>query len=169
MHMIIYPYWFHQDKLGAITKELSSFWIKLQNSARSASSVRNRVGLKGAARPHWALEVTSGKQEGTRCIQMSSNWGAPRGNLRFIYRTPYKQGTNVEKDAEWLHNGKMVVQSRSRGNDKGLTNLQHDRSSYQKWQLQQFASNLSFATPSPETFGNLEFGDGEQSAQQRSP
>jgi len=110
-----------------------------------AGGVRNRVGLKGATRPQWALEVTRGKQGGTRCIQMSSNWGAPRGNLRFIYKTLYKQGTNVEKNTEWLHkesmewlrNGKMVVQNRSRGNDKGLTNLQHDRSGYQKWQLQQ--------------------------------
>ena len=74
--------------------------------------------LKGATCPHWALEVTRGKQGGTQCIQMSSNW---------LYK----------KSAEWLHNGKMVVQSRSRGNDKGLTNLQHDWSSYQKWQLQQ--------------------------------
>ena len=107
-------------------------------------SVRNRVGLKGATRPYWALEVSRRKQGETRYIQMSSNWGAPRGNLRFIYRTLYKQGTNVEKDTEELHkrsmewscNGKMVVQNWSQGNDKGLTNLQHDWSSYQKWQLQ---------------------------------
>jgi len=78
---------------------------------------------------------------------MSSNWGAPRGNLRFIYKTLYKQGTNIDKDmerlhkksVEWLRNGKMVVQNRSRGNNKGLTNLQHDQSGYQKWQLQQFS------------------------------
>jgi len=38
-----------------------------------ADFVRNRVGLKGATRPHWALEVTRGKQGGTQCIQMSSN------------------------------------------------------------------------------------------------
>jgi len=107
---------------------------KISNNAYWPSNVRNRVGLKGTTRLHWALEVTRGKQEGTRCIQVSSNWGAPRGNLRFIYKTLYKQGTNVEKDTEglhkdsmeWLHNGKMVVQNRSRGNDKGLTNLQHN-------------------------------------------
>ena len=81
--------------------------------------VRNRVGLKDTTHPHWALEVTRGKQGRTQCIQMSSNWGVPRDNLRFIYRTLYKQGTNIEKDmeglhkksVEWLHNGKMVVQS----------------------------------------------------------
>ena len=64
--------------------------------------------------------MTRGKQGGTRCIQMSSNWGVPRGNLTFIYKKMlYKQGTNVEKDTEglhkksveWLHNGKIVVQS----------------------------------------------------------
>jgi len=42
-----------------------------------------------------------------------------------------------KRSMEWLHNGKMVVQNQSRGNNKGLTNLQHNRSSYQKWQLQQ--------------------------------
>jgi len=162
-HVPDVPYqWFRCLPLGKVTTTLGkpSQWLRqntVQPNIVSDVSVRisnrhvgdnvrrNWVGLKGATHPHWALEVTRGKQGGTWCIQMSSNWGAPRGNLRFIYRTPYKQGTNIEKDAEWLHkksaewlhNGKMVVQSGSRGNDKGLTNLQHDQSSYQKWQLQQ--------------------------------
>ena len=37
-----------------------------------------------------------------------------------------------KKSAEWLCNEKMVVQSQSRGNNKGLTNLQHNWSSYWK-------------------------------------
>ena len=33
------------------------------------------------------------------CIQMSSNWGVPRRNLRFIYRTKSKQREQLHKSS----------------------------------------------------------------------
>ena len=77
------------------------------------------------------LEVARANRKGTRCIQMSSNWGAPRRNLRFIYKTRNKRRTNIRKLAEHLRNGSVeclhkwsaVLQSPCRGNRKELSYL----------------------------------------------
>jgi len=99
--------------------------------------VRIRTGLLGTDRAaghwpcRWALKVTRGSRGGTRCIQVSSNWGTPSRNLRFIYKTKSKQGTNErnlveglrKESAECLSKGTLVLQSLCRGNRKELSYL----------------------------------------------
>ena len=75
---------------------------------------------------------------------MSSNWGAPRGNCRLIYRTECKQGTNIRKLTEWLHNetaeclrnGRLVLECPCWGNEKGVIIPAVNRCGYLGRQLQ---------------------------------
>jgi len=104
--------------------------------------VRIRSGLVGADRSRRTLEVARANRKGTRCIQMSSNWGTPRRNLRD--KTKNKQRTNRRNLPERLRNGtmeclynrKLVLQCPCRGNDKELSYLIINLSGYPQGYLQ---------------------------------
>ena len=105
--------------------------IHAQGDCTKHISVRIRAGLMGAVSSWRALEVTRANGGGTRCIQMSSNWGAPNWNLEFICRMTSKQGTNERKlledyitqSMECLRNRNLMLQSPCWGNRKELLYL----------------------------------------------
>jgi len=72
-------------------------WFGLVHVGGDGGNVLESGQASGRWLCRWALKVTRGSRGGTRCIQVSSN-----RNLRFIYKTKSKQGTNERNLVEGL-------------------------------------------------------------------